>query len=211
MTRGRANEGDGGDEPFVSRWSRRKHAAREREQQAAHDDRPETAAEQPREGSAGPEAGEPVPGDGRDDADLPTDADMPPLESLDADSDYSGFMSPRVSESLRRMALRKLFGAPAFNVRDGLDDYDVDYTHFDPLGATVTADMRHHAERRRTRDAEREAEAGRDAAGPSGDEEIDVASGDTDAGGDAPGGGETADPPPEERPGDDDEDPDDGR
>lgn len=207
MTRGRANEGDGGDEPFVSRWSRRKHAAREREQQAAHDDRPETAAEQPREGSAGPEAGEPVPGDGRDDADLPTDADMPPLESLDADSDYSGFMSPRVSESLRRMALRKLFGAPAFNVRDGLDDYDVDYTHFDPLGATVTADMRHHDERRRAR----EAEARRDAAGRSGDEEIDVASGDTDAGGDAPGGGETADPPPGERPGDDDEDPDDGR
>lgn len=207
MTRRRASAGDGGDEPFVSRWSRRKHAAREREQQAAHDDRPETAAEQPREGSAGPEAGEPVPGDGRDDADLPTDADMPPLESLDADSDYSGFMSPRVSESLRRMALRKLFGAPAFNVRDGLDDYDVDYTHFDPLGATVTADMRHHDERRRAR----EAEARRDAAGRSGDEEIDVASGDTDAGGDAPGGGETADPPPGERPGDDDEDPDDGR
>ena len=38
-----------------------------------------------------------------------TDADMPPLESLSADSDFTGFLSPKVSESLRRAALRKLF------------------------------------------------------------------------------------------------------
>jgi hypothetical protein len=36
-----------------------------------------------------------------------TDADMPPIESLTVDSDYSGFLSSKVSESLRRAALRK--------------------------------------------------------------------------------------------------------
>ena len=75
-----------------------------------------------------------------------TDADMPPIESLDEDSDYSGFLSPGVSEELRRRALRKLFFSAAFNVRDGLDDYDDDFTSFEALGDMVTADMKHQKE-----------------------------------------------------------------
>ena len=58
------------------------------------------------------------------------DADMPPLDSLGPESDYSGFLSPGVSEELRRLALRKLFHSPLFNVTDGLDDYDDDFTSF---------------------------------------------------------------------------------
>jgi len=77
---------------------------------------------------------------------LPTDSDMPPVESLTADSDYSGFMSPRVSESLRRLALRKLFHSAEFNICDGLDDYDGDYTSFAKLGGIITADMKHQME-----------------------------------------------------------------
>lgn len=76
----------------------------------------------------------------------PTDADMPPLVSLDADSDYTGFLSPRVSESLRRAALRKLFHGSAFNVIDELDDYAEDFTTFEALGDIITADMRHQIE-----------------------------------------------------------------
>ena len=38
-----------------------------------------------------------------------TDEDMPPLETLDEHSDFSMFLSPKVSETLRRRALQKLF------------------------------------------------------------------------------------------------------
>jgi hypothetical protein len=62
-----------------------------------------------------------------------TDQDMPPLESLDEGSDYSGFLSPGVSDALQRLALRKLFSAARFQVRDGLDDYDTDYNRLLPL------------------------------------------------------------------------------
>ena len=75
-----------------------------------------------------------------------TDADMPPLETLDAESDYTGFLSPKVSESLRRAALRKLFHSPQFNVIDELDDYAEDFTTFAALGDIVTSDMRHMLE-----------------------------------------------------------------
>ena len=75
-----------------------------------------------------------------------TDADMPPLETLSADSDFTGFLSPKVSESLRRAALRKLFHSNTFNVIDELDDYAEDFTTFEALGDIITADMRHQIE-----------------------------------------------------------------
>ena len=75
-----------------------------------------------------------------------TDEDMPPLESLDENSDYSGFLSSGVSEALRRRALRKLFSSAVFNIPDGLDDYDDDFTSFAALGDIVTSDMKHQAE-----------------------------------------------------------------
>ena len=76
-----------------------------------------------------------------------TDADMPALESLNEDSDYSVFFSAKVSEELRRIALRKLFGSSKFNLRDGLDDYDEDFRSFQALGDILTSDMRHQIER----------------------------------------------------------------
>ena len=75
-----------------------------------------------------------------------TDADMPDIESLDENSDFSGFMSAGVSDKLRNLALRKLFKAPVFNIRDGLDEYDEDYTYFEKLGDIVTCDMKHQIE-----------------------------------------------------------------
>ncbi|MCB1758260.1 MAG: DUF3306 domain-containing protein [Gammaproteobacteria bacterium] len=76
-----------------------------------------------------------------------TDADMPPIDSLDESSDFSGFMSPGVSDPLRRLALRRLFSGQQFNLRDGLDDYDDDFTSFAKLADIVTADMRHQLQR----------------------------------------------------------------
>ncbi|MEN8129123.1 MAG: DUF3306 domain-containing protein [Pseudomonadota bacterium] len=76
-----------------------------------------------------------------------TDADMPPIDTLGEHSDYSGFFSPKVSEELRRLALRKLFHTAKFNITDGLDDYDDDYRSFEVLGELITSDMHYHRER----------------------------------------------------------------
>ena len=128
---------------FLSRWSRRKHVAKngndEKLLQEPLEDSPDgtfragDAAEEPSEVAVVEE-------------DFPTDSDMPPLEDLDNDSDFSGFMSPKVSDELRNLALRKLFLGGMFNTRDGLDDYDDDFTSFEKLGDIVTADMRHQME-----------------------------------------------------------------
>jgi hypothetical protein len=69
---------------------------------------------------------------------------MPDVETLNEDSDFSGFMSTGVSETLRKMALQKLFHGKSYNVRDGLDEYDGDYTSFEKLDPSViTCDMKH--------------------------------------------------------------------
>jgi hypothetical protein len=75
-----------------------------------------------------------------------TDADMPDIETLTEESDFSGFMSSGVSDDLRNLALRKLFKSSVFNIRDGLDEYDEDYTEFEKLGDIVTCDMKHRVE-----------------------------------------------------------------
>jgi hypothetical protein len=128
------DNGDG----FLHRWSQRKLAL----QQGG-----ETVEDTPAAAEAAPPAGmlanETVPAESPDAAAAKelTDADMPALDSLDEHSDYSGFLSPRVSEVLRRQALRKLFHLPAFNVTDGLNDYDEDYTRGNVLSKMVADRM----------------------------------------------------------------------
>lgn len=117
------------DESFLARWSRRKHRA---------EDEPVEANTPVVTDTAHPSADDPTS--------APTDEDMPPIESLGDDDDYSGFLSPGVSEALRRRALKRLFLSSKFNVTDGLDDYAEDFTQFAPLGDVVTADMRHRME-----------------------------------------------------------------
>lgn len=88
-----------------------------------------------------------------------SDADMPPLESMHQDSDYSPFLSRGVSPDLRQAALRQLFRQPKFNVETCLDDFQDDYVNFQPLGDIVTADMRHQMEVEAQRVAARLAKA----------------------------------------------------
>lgn len=85
-----------------------------------------------------------------------SDEDMPPIETLTKDSDVSCFLNKGVSEALRKKALRHLFMLPAFNIRDGLNDYDEDYTTFEPLGDTITSDMKFHAARKAREEEERQ-------------------------------------------------------
>ena len=63
--------------------------------------------------------------------------ELPPIESLTPQSDFKGFMQPKVDDGLRRQALKKLFTDPHFNVMDGLDVYIDDYTKPDPIPASV--------------------------------------------------------------------------
>ena len=59
--------------------------------------------------------------------------ELPPLETLDINSDFKGFLHPKVDAKLRRAALKKLFSDPRFNVMDGLDVYTGDYNTADPI------------------------------------------------------------------------------
>lgn len=62
---------------------------------------------------------------------------LPTIESLDLSSDFTAFLKEEVSESLRRAALKKLFGDPVFNAMDGLDIYIDDYSIPDPIAPDV--------------------------------------------------------------------------
>jgi hypothetical protein len=139
------------DEAFLQRWSRRKADVK-----AGVDVEPD-----PQKPEAEPT---PLP---ETQPQTPVAVELPDLGSLDADSDYSAFMSPGVDSGLQRKALRKLFSSPKFNVCDGLDDYCGDYTKFEGLGDIVTADMKHHIERLAREAAKALEEAGQENPAPA--------------------------------------------
>jgi hypothetical protein len=58
--------------------------------------------------------------------------DLPSVDSLTFDSDFTAFLRPEVDETLKRAALKRLLRDPRFNVMDGLDVYIDDYTKVDP-------------------------------------------------------------------------------
>lgn len=73
------------------------------------------------------------------DEDLPIPEDLPDIETLDKDSDYSLFMRKGTPEHLKRLALRKLFlSDPSLAVLDGLNDYDEDYSMIGMVVEEVT-------------------------------------------------------------------------
>jgi hypothetical protein len=64
--------------------------------------------------------------------------DLPPLDKLTAQSDFSGFMHPKVEDALRRVALKKLFaGDPHFNLPDPFEPFSGDWT----VAATIPDEM----------------------------------------------------------------------
>jgi hypothetical protein len=135
-----------GDESALSRWSRRKLEAR---QQQAEPRRPPSAA-MPEDKPAPAEHA--VERAAEAEQPLLTDADMPDIDSLDENADFSQFMSAGVSDELRNLALRKLFHAPA--------------SSFEKLGDIVTSDMKHRIEmeQQKLRDQLAEEQAADDAA-----------------------------------------------
>jgi len=118
-------------ETFVGRWSRLK--------------RGEESSAAPQPGTADEAAERPI--QTAPEEVLLTDADMPPVEELGEDSDFSGFLSQGVSDALREKALKKLWGLPMCGALDGLNDYDDDFSVLESLGDTLTYQMKQWAGR----------------------------------------------------------------
>jgi len=100
-------------EPFLSRWSRLKQ-------------------EKPAEKGEG-------------DVPAPADAapELPPVESLTPESDFRSFMHPKVGDALRRVALKKLFSDPHFNVADPYEAYSGDWTGGEPIPPEMLETLKH--------------------------------------------------------------------
>jgi hypothetical protein len=59
---------------------------------------------------------------------------LPPVEQLTPESDFSAFMHPKVEDALRRVALKKMFsGDPHFNLPDPFEPNSRDWNISDPI------------------------------------------------------------------------------
>ncbi|MEN3278569.1 MAG: hypothetical protein V7631_4359 [Massilia sp.] len=105
---------------------------------------PASRAGTPAATSAGAAAGGATPAAAQDGAaparPLPTLEDVARLTS---DSDFSAFVTPGVDKSVQRLALKKLFADPHFNVLDRLDMYMDDYNKPSPVSAAMLASFDH--------------------------------------------------------------------
>jgi hypothetical protein len=100
-------------EAFLSRWSRLKH-----ERAKTHADEAPVA-----------------------DQDAAAPAPLPPVEALTPQSDFTAFMHPKVEDALRRVALKKLFSDPHFNVPDPYEAYSGDWTGGEAIPEAMLASL----------------------------------------------------------------------
>jgi hypothetical protein len=131
------------NETFLKRWSRLK---REEEKNLPEKTGGATEKPQPKEEAEAPP--------------------LPPMESLTPQSDFSAFMHPKVQDALRRVALKKLFSDPHFNVEDLNEAYSGDWTGGEPITEAMLKRLnqaRTHLfsdeERKKLEDAEAQAAA----------------------------------------------------
>lgn len=124
------------EEGFLRRWARVKASGGEAVADAPRADVPlappvPVAVVEPVRGAA-PAAEPALPAPTLEDA-----AQLTPA------SDFSAFVSQGVDKDVRRLALKKLFADPHFNVLDRLDMYMDDYNKPDPVSATMLAALEH--------------------------------------------------------------------
>ena len=67
--------------------------------------------------------------------------ELPPLDKLTPESEFSGFMHPKVADALRRQALKKLFSDPHFNIPDPYEAYSGDWTVGEPIPDEMMATL----------------------------------------------------------------------
>lgn len=70
-------------------------------------------------------------------------SELPPVDSLSFESDFTGYLKAEVEEGLKRAALKKLFHSPEFNRMDGLDVYIDDYNKFEPIPESMLRELAH--------------------------------------------------------------------
>lgn len=76
-----------------------------------------------------------------DNAEVPV-IELPDPDTLTPDADISAFMQSGVDPTLRQRALRRIFMGGEHSVRDGLDDYDQDFSQMRPLAEGVADTLR---------------------------------------------------------------------
>lgn len=118
------------DKDFISRWSQRKQQ-----------DRVETEQEKSNRVQATDETAPAVDSPSQVLSEDEIVAQLPDIDGMDGDSDYSVFLKEGVPDAIRRKAMHKLWRVdPAFAVIDGLDDYAEDFTIVETLvGGLKTA------------------------------------------------------------------------
>ena len=66
---------------------------------------------------------------------------VPPVDKLTPDSDFAAFMNPKVKDELRRLALKKLFSDPHFNIPDPFEPFSGDWTVGEPIPEEMLATL----------------------------------------------------------------------
>ena len=66
---------------------------------------------------------------------------LPPVDKVTPESDFTGFMHPKVEDALRRVALKKLFSDPHFNLPDPFEAYSGDWTGGEPIPEEMLATL----------------------------------------------------------------------
>lgn len=116
------------NEGFLQRWSRLKTEPQKAELPPV-----------PVQADPGPAAAAPGAAPAEE-AVLPTLADA---AELTAQSDFAPFVGRKVDTAVRRLAMKKLFADPHFNLIDGLDIYMGDYNLPDPVSPAMLAALTH--------------------------------------------------------------------
>jgi hypothetical protein len=148
------------DEGVLARWSRLKRAQAGRSEPPAPEEAPagEPEAAVPDADGGSPEAAAAV-----------RIEDLPDIESLTYESDFTVFMAKGVPKALRNQALKKLWRSdPVLANLDGLNDYDLDYrpSEIMALAARAAEDLARGTKWQTARDRDRAHEP--PAAAPSG-------------------------------------------
>ena len=112
------------NETFLSRWARLKRSGESAKPG------PLASARQATGGMTAAESNAPI-------------APLPDVETLCFGDDFSGFLRQEVEESVKRVALKKLFHSAEFNVMDGLDIYIDDYTIPSPIDEATIRQLAH--------------------------------------------------------------------
>jgi Protein of unknown function (DUF3306) len=68
-------------------------------------------------------------------------APLPPVDKLTPESDFTGFMHPKVEDALRRTALKTLFRDPHFNTPDPYEPFSGDWTVGEPVSEELLATL----------------------------------------------------------------------